>query len=324
MARVGYARAMRALVLLLLVLCSLACKRSSPAPVVVTPKPPDGPCSDADVEVVRIEECEARCAEGVARACAVGARKYWGGTGVKQSTRRVVELGERGCALGSSDACALVSSAASGAHDGIDGTFHDPERERTFGRKAFPLLLTECDAGDSHACENAGYWLTLGNHVDKDPARAAALTARAKAMWKAGCDAGQGFLCWRLALDLSVDGKDEAGARRLWLRGCELGHAQSCEDASHGAGDAEELRLLGKACELGHARACKSASLFATLDQDDARAQRLLERSCELRNAEACSQLADELRARDAGVLADEAMRQACALGSVLCPKDTK
>lgn len=310
---------MRSLALLLAFATAVACKRGAPEPAAsAVPPAPTGPCSEADVETVRIEECEARCTSGVAEACAVAAKKYWGGVGVRQSTQRVVELAERGCELGSGHACGLVSSAATGMHDGIDGVFKDPARVKAFGAKAFPLLVAACDKGDSFACDNAGFWLEKGLSVEKDPAKAATFSARAKALWRAGCDAGQGFLCGRLALSLLAGGK-QAEAKPLYQRACELGHAPSCEEAGSDADDAKRLALLEKACQLGFARPCKDASLLKALDGDDGAAFRLLERACALRHAEACSQLADELRERDAGVLADEAMTQACALGSVAC-----
>ena len=235
---------MRSFALVLALVSAVGCRRAPPEPTAVTvPPAPKGPCSEADLEVVRIEDCEARCTSGVANACATAAKKYWGGVGVKQSTKRVVELGERGCELGSGHACGLVASAAMGLHDGIDGVFKDAARVKAFGAKAFPLLVAACELGDSHACDNAGFWLEKGLSVEKDPVRAATFTKRAQALWKAGCDAGQGFLCGRLALSRFTAGQ-EADAAPLYARACELGHAPSCESAAEGVDDARRLGFL--------------------------------------------------------------------------------
>jgi uncharacterized protein len=229
------------------------------------------------------------CDEGVAMACAVGAR--WAGEPLHASdTPDAPELlarleAQRTCLLGQGDACLQVGLL-----------FY-------FGREAYPrdraraasAFARGCDAGDARACSAFGRSLTLGDGLARSPERAAAVLAKA-------CKFGDGLGCSTLGL-LSERGdgvpRDAAKARALYRDGCIAGDIYGClhadmlasDAAGHGA--ARRYARWSAACARGDASACAFVGMLYEDGadgalRDDAKSLEWMQRACDTGEPRAC------------------------------------
>lgn len=122
-----------------------------------------------------------------------------------------------------------------------------------------PTLEARCNAKDAAACWTLGEALLKGQGVAANPAKAVTAFVRA-------CDLGVAEGCYIAANRVDLDKKgDAAGARALFIKGCEAGLGSSCLSSGiyteSGWGGAKDLpRALAfyeRACTLRDGEACR-------------------------------------------------------------------
>ena len=230
------------------------------------------------------------CDEGVAMACAVGAR--WAGEPLHANdTPDAPELlarleAQHTCLLGQGDACLQVgllfyfgretyprdrARAAAAFARGCDAG--DARACTAFGRslmlgdglarsseRAAPVLAKACKFGDGLGCSTLGLLSERGDGVPRD-------AAKAKALYRDGCIAGDIYGCLHADM-LASDAGGHGAARRSarWSSACARGDAGACafmgmlyEDGGEGAprDDAKSLEWMQRACDAGEPRACE-------------------------------------------------------------------
>jgi TPR repeat protein len=227
------------------------------------------------------------CDEGVAMACAAGAR--WTGEALNASdTPDAPELfarmeAQRTCLLGQGDACFQVGLL-----------FY-------FGRESYPrdraraaaAFARGCDAGDARACGALGRSLAFGDGVARATDRAAVTLAKA-------CKYGDGLGCSTLGL-LAERGdgvaRDPSRARVLYRAGCSAGDVYGCLHAdmlaASGASRARRYAAWTAACARGEGRACAFVGMLIEdgsegLARDEAKSLEWAQRACDLGETRAC------------------------------------
>lgn len=178
----------------------------------------------------------------------------------------------------------------------------DGEQAATEGDPARAVGLFErgCQQGEAAACNAAARIHAIGAGVPEDDPRAIALFVRA-------CELGHWPACG-IGGPMIESQSRAAEGRVLLARGCEGGHAQSCNNLAvayeRGLGGAVDLpassRAFGRSCELGNAVACAQYGIaFQTgrgVVADAARARALYERSCDGGELVGCGNLGVSLR----------------------------
>jgi TPR repeat protein len=284
---------------------------------------------------VTVEELDARCDRGDARACHRAGRRY--------------HLGNHGAPADPVRAAASYAAACRGgiaADCGVAAWFHVTEVPDA--SKAAVLATTGCEAKDEVSCFALGHLQLLGAGVTRDPAAGlarleAACTAkipeacgdlgialaggvqgvpadpaRATPLLKEACDGGTYPLACGalgiLALRDEAPGVDAAAGRAYAKQGCELGDAAVCE--AHAAalmrGLGGEVDVAGaipsleRACDGGRALACSELAAMAlngvSMPLDRPKGLALAKRACTLGDEAACAELdqACEAGAKDA------------------------
>ncbi|MFO0745901.1 MAG: caspase family protein [Myxococcota bacterium] len=156
------------------------------------------------------------CEGGLAEACAYWGAAVWDGKGVKKDSQLAAQLATRACDLKDHAGCTLLGLIMMAGAPGV------PKSEA----KGVALWTRECSAGYGGAC------MVLGtNDLQNGPSGEAA----AAAWFTKGCEASDGASCWLLGKMVS-DGRggldwDEARAKELFKRGCQLGDADACASA---------------------------------------------------------------------------------------------
>jgi TPR repeat protein len=267
-----------------------------------------------------IADHEKGCARGEAEACTDLALTYESGSGVAQDPARAVALHEKACGAGGAGSCDRLGAVYEfGWGVAVDlaraAAFYEKAcgGERGLGCQRLGALRAEgrgvpkdaagaiqaydraCDVADEpDACALLAQLLVNGS-PPKDPARAAALAARA-------C-AARNRLCGLLASfrRAGIGGApDLARAASLFDKACAAGDSYSCTEAGLlrlAAGPAADAGEAGKhfekACGAGDARACSHlGDLYEAgrgFPQDRARARRLYEQACAGGHAPACA-----------------------------------
>jgi TPR repeat protein len=182
-------------------------------------------------------------------------------------------------------ACATMArdiDCALSIKDGDATTCRERLRSEREARARRTQDAPACDRGDPAACDRvAAFDEQYGDVAD------------AQQGYGRACDGGIAGSCRQLGLlhrDRKLARSDEAQARALLGRGCQLGDTQACAAGSDLAGDpAVRSALAERACVLGAAR-CASAGT-AVAPADPARAARLFRRGCRAHDEEACAAL---------------------------------
>lgn len=152
------------------------------------------------------------CDRGDAHACGQLAALYMDGTGVAKDPARGLQLFEQACGKQDAPACATLATAYK---DGL-GVAKDLARAAGYAE-------TACDLKYWQQCFLAGALFKAA--VPPELVRAAAL-------FDAGCGGGIGAACMELAVmrhDGVVGAPDEAAARALLQKACDLHEAAACD-----------------------------------------------------------------------------------------------
>ncbi len=151
-----------------------------------------------------------------------------------------------------------------------------PDAETPLGDS--PTDKPDTSGEPKHACGDAAACYAAGKS-----AREAKDLEKARPLFQAACDQGNGEGCSELASIVQSLDKDSATAEKLWLKGCDLGDAGSCFNAAEqirerkpkeatplyakackGAG--EKAMLVGLACGRGGVHAYESGDAAAAAD----------------------------------------------------------
>ena len=209
--------------------------------------------------------------------------------------------------------CVILLGALMGCAQVPHGTPRDaPPTVRS------PLDVVRCDAGDG-VC---GQVPALPPRTNEPlPSVAPALASDA-----AGCANGNVKRCRAVSAvyqnGIAGISPDPIVARAFAVRacrdGCEGGDGSQCFTLGIELERSERLPPMRRGCQLGHARSCSEASSLLTSSAPCC-AQRLLERACDLGDAQGCIDAAKSLltgeRMDHVGRRAAERLAQACAAG---------
>ena len=191
--------------------------------------------------------------------------------------------------------------------------------------RAATLRTRTCEGGDVRDCEKLGVQLIEGRGLATDPVRAAEALRRA-------CEGGSVSSCRRLAVLLASGASADPAATQRWReRGCDLGDADACAEASEAFGrgllarDAKKGRALDeKACALGRGASCfvlarAEPATGAEKKPDLVAAAGWLRKGCDGSDGNSCWELAQLTMHGKAGARDDERaldlMLLACAQG---------
>jgi hypothetical protein len=253
---------------------------------------------------------QAACQAGDAEACWDLAQAHAAGLGVKRDEALAVATAYRACELGSLSACARGVTIAFGAVSS--------EQEHEMRRRAVAGWTSRCEAGDGASCGIlATNYRRGGAQIAPDPARAAAMTARAIELLEVDCAAGLPQRCRDLAeeyrsakqSDVLVASTFQRGVRRAWSD-CDAGVMEACRWLAlqlgtdrYGAPDDDgRARARTRVCELqwgapcddprNHERGCQAGDPVACeragrTDERDA----IFRRWCDNGDDSACSSL---------------------------------
>jgi TPR repeat protein len=164
-------------------------------------------------------------------------------------------LWQRGCELGSADACTALSVSF------IDSEVHEGDQQL-----AIDLARYGCQEGSAAGCTLAGQIYALGWNIESN-------RATAEAYFRYACDLGDVDGCEVLATWLSdaTEAGGEGESAKLWARGrslrersCESGNLEDCVVLGayyvRGLGIEKDFEravaLFGKACDAGMMMAC--------------------------------------------------------------------
>jgi TPR repeat protein len=252
--------------------------------------------------------CEKACNGGEACACGTVGALYLHGSSVGRDEKKGLALLDRAC-----DAeCAMACWALGNAYQSGAGTRSDMARANRYFDRLNALCKRGCDDGDPDRCFTlAGSY--LGEHgVVPDHARAEELYARSIALYEPLCDGGSAHACARLAV-LQDHGlgtsESKPKATASYERACELGDAESCEEAAKRySGRDKDLpkdekrsaQLAHKACSAGRAVGCALAN-------DPEAFMRIVEAACAAGSAFDCGSAAFALGNGAHGVTRDTA-----------------
>ncbi|MBA2543265.1 MAG: sel1 repeat family protein [Deltaproteobacteria bacterium] len=272
----------------------------APPPVV---KPVEGDCNRKTEDVALVAVCEYRCTSlKEADACAIGAKKYYAGDGIKIDQVKGATLVKLACELESADGCTYLAR--------LDTTKAD---ELT--AKVTTYLERDCAASQALGC------IELAERVKAfDEARAKTELEKGLDLAVAGCDGGDGSLCVAASkiLDVAALGieKDAIKAADLRKRACEAGHAATCVRLSTETDKPDKREaLVDKACTFGLRKAC--AQLASDLSsKNTTRAAKMIERACQLGDGDWCVRIGEDLAKANQRDKAVEMFTRACKLGS--------
>ncbi len=284
------------------------------------------PCSE-DAPTASVAACEASCAAGFGSACAVAADRYYGGDRAREDDAAALRYAVRACRLDSSAGCVTASSIYAGNHDGANHQLADAKQLEPYERRTIALYERDCAANVGEACAAIAYWLAQPtgfaqyDWLPRDATRAKQLTALARVLEAATCNAGHGRTCAAMALDAETGlglatRKDAGRAAELYARGCDLGYAPACDDGARGFDDFQDPRRIAlerRGCELGWGWSCGVLGILTDGDAGIA----LLERGCELDNRTACEHAAPMLDITGRHAEASAMLRRGCELGGV-------
>lgn len=272
----------------------------APPPIV---KPVEGDCNAKNADVALVAACEYRCREKKeADACAVGARKYYQGDGIKVDPAKGAELVKLACELESADGCVYLAR--------LDATKADD-----LTAKATTYFERDCGAEQALAC------IELADRVKGfDEPRSKTELKKGVDLALKSCETGDGALCFAASKVLDTGGpgidKDVMRATELRKQACNGGHAVTCLRLSTET-DKEDKRgpLIDKACALGLRKAC--AQLATELSsKNTTKAAKMIERSCQLGEGEWCVRLGEDFAKANERDKAIEMFTRACKLGS--------
>lgn len=222
------------------------------------------------------QACEQKHYEG----CENLARSYRDGAGVEASLEKAIETYELACDNGMGDSCSDLANILS-----------DEDRSKEDRARMMPLYEKSCALKSPFGCSNLGHFL-----LKTDPPRAVDPLDDA-------CTGGRGRACEDLGLLLYAGGegveKNPVEARRVFARGCENGHMNSCANEgimlSLGEGGPVDLdeaaEYLKEACDAKHEKACGRLGVVLASSDPDA-AKPLLTTACKVSKfTDACDAL---------------------------------
>jgi uncharacterized protein len=238
----------------------------------------------------RVQQLEARCAEGRRSACFAAATQYRQGCGVEHGRGGEEKLYGAACRLGSRVGCELEATAISD-HGG------DPAR-------ALALLEATCNRGYAPACGHLGLLLWMSKRDKEAIARGVGLIERA-------CLSGGRGLHYCSRLGTIVGENRDRGhfdkVSSLLSTACEWGYLDSCyvlgialEDGTLGVCNAvEAARLQGAGCEQGYLMSCNALGyMYAKGNgrpKDPVAAYDIFARACQKRFVAACDSVAEAI-----------------------------
>jgi len=260
-----------------------------------------------------------------ARGCALGDEICCvaGLDNLEDAVTQLTELrprAEQRCDAGNGRSCSFLSMLALLGHDANVRATLDVKAARAFERS--------CAAGNADDCVSGALLLAT--------IQVAAKRTRLLAMYRRGCELGDGEACGLLA-DAPESRLDERATVRQ--RACDHGQIAAClaiaTDAAHAhaAGAAQLLsRAIANArggCALGDEHACiavaKLVGSDVVSDADASRLATIAERACDRREVLTCVKLAEVLLegpvARRDEARAEALRERACVLGyPFTCP----
>lgn len=272
----------------------------APPPIL---KPVEGDCNTKNADVALAAACEYRCREKKeAEACAVGAKKLYGGDGIKADPTKGAELVRLACELESADGCVYLARLDTAKADELTA-------------KATSLYERDCTADQALAC------LELVDRVKGfDEARAKVEYKKGLDLALRGCDAADGTLCFAASKVLDTGGfgidKDVMRAAELRKKACDGGHAATCLRLSTET-DKDDKRgaLLDKACTQGLRKACSQLALELA-SKNTTRSAKVIERACQLGDGEWCVRIGEDFAKANEKDKAIEMFTKACKLGT--------
>jgi len=270
-----------------------------PPPIV---KPVEGDCNRKTEDIALVAACEYRCREKrEAEACAIGASKLYKGDGIKADPVKGGELVKLACELESPEGCTYLARLDTAKADELTA-------------KATTYFERDCAADQALAC------LELAERTKAfDEARAKTEYKKGLDLAIAGCNAGEGILCFAASKVLDAGGldidKDVMRAAELRKRACEGGHASTCMRLASET-DKEDKRgpLIDKACTLGLRKACSQLATELSA-KNTMKSAKMIERACQLGDGEWCVRVGEDLAKANERDKAIEMFTRACKLG---------
>lgn len=263
-------------------------------------KPVAGDCNRKNEDAALVTVCEYRCrAHKEGDACAIGARRYHQGEGVKKDPDKGNELIRLACELESADGCLYLSRLS---------TTDD------LTAKIVTYYERDCTAGQPTAC------IGLAERIRAfDEARAKTEVKKGLDLALEGCTAGDGAMCFAASTILGAGGlgidKDVVRAAELRVKACEGGHATSClELSTETTKDDKRAALVDKACALGLRKACAQLALEHA-SKNTMAAAKAIERACQLGDGAWCVRIGEDLAKSNERAKALEMFIRACKLG---------
>ncbi len=189
--------------------------------------------------------CTKKCDAGDLESCFRLAGLHGRGKGVEKSFERMVELLSKGCDGGHAQSCGELGFL----FDNGAGVQKNAERAARYYEKG-------CEKGHLPACVNLGTSLET---------RAGPGDLNAAARWyRKACDGNEAAGCFNLG-NLHRLAKDYGGAAELWQKSCDGKDAAGCynlavmcrEGTAIPKDEAKAKKLMRRACELGEKAACK-------------------------------------------------------------------
>jgi TPR repeat protein len=212
------------------------------------------------------------CAGGSARGCDFLGGRLRDGRGVDRDLRGALAAFDAGCRSGSGSACQSL-----GAMYAIGGSEDGSEDARTLPidlARSFQAHERACRLGWPDGCLSVGYMFEHGEHVAADLPKAIELYRRA-------CDTGSGDACYALAL-LYTDGRgvprDDVRALQLLETGCRGNGGFACAALAKRSYDRKHdtcctLGLLLRGCKLGHRQSCMRAGIVCGAEPEQVEAE---------------------------------------------------
>ena len=159
------------------------------APTAVAPAtPPPAATADAckdDRDNQGIKACEAACAGGNMRACAIAGVLHLTDDEEAVADANAAPLLQKACAGGDGQGCHWFAAFY---RNGLGGIAKDEAKMKETYARAGSLMETECEAGSQVSCAMGGSLYSGGAEVRADP-------AKALAMLKKGCELGSPGAC---------------------------------------------------------------------------------------------------------------------------------
>jgi TPR repeat protein len=221
-------------------------------------------------------DCERQCKLGSAGSCALAARNYQLGRGVKADPEAALDLYVAACNGGSPPGCGRLGEVLVG----------NPKHREN----GLELLHRSCRAGFMPACKDLGSTVASDRTSTENPVLAA----------QRGCDGGDAVSCWLAGALLQEFAKDTAAAQRYYRLACEGDAPRGCVSYSDliDPGDTptpetpHALDLLTRACERALAASCDQLARYYFLGKgvplDSTKGVALLERACAGHNRGSC------------------------------------